>query len=352
MPAPKLHDPPTEAPDPLPTARAADVKGRKVPWLWTDRIGLGTVAVVEGRKGTGKTSLAAAVAADVTGGPRLSKGRKRPLGAVHWYAAEESVAAMTRPKLVAAGCDLERIRFLGIDQGGALVRRLQLPRDFWALQNTLAGGESKLLVLDPLSSCIEEGVSLHDEQQARSVLDALGQLADALGLTVLLLRHLRKQSMGPAIDQGLGGVAVGNVARTVVRCDKHPEKDGFVASWVAQSLGPVPTALEYQLLDVLGAPRVRWTGESDLDAEALSEGFGDAGDRDARGDARRLLSRRIGSAWVPAKDLLSEAKSANVSERTLRAAKAELRVRSRRIKTGEVAHWEWGPPVGGWPKGL
>ncbi len=47
---------------------AADIKIKPVHWLWTDRIALGTLALLGGREGIGKSTVAYQLAADLTRG--------------------------------------------------------------------------------------------------------------------------------------------------------------------------------------------------------------------------------------------------------------------------------------------
>jgi len=318
-------------------------------------LGLGTVACLCGRKGTGKSSVAAALAADVSGGPRIKGGRPRPLGHVLWYAAEEPTSTATQPRLAEAGADLDQVSFLGVDRSGRLERRLSLPGDLWALQRTVVDSGARLLVLDPWTGCLSSGLSLNDEQSLRTALEPLAALADATGCTVLLIGHVRKEGHGPALDQVLGGVAVVNISRSVLRCDTHPDRpERYLLSHVASNVGLAPT-LEFSIAGpVAGAGAVHWHGESALDAETLAEGIGDSGDRDESADARQLLRRRLDAGRVPAKEMLGEALAAGISQRTLRRAKAKLHVPSYRTRTGagSVGYWEWGPPAGGWPEGV
>ena len=47
---------------------SADIKVRPVHWLWADRVALGTLALLGGREGIGKSTLAYQLAADITRG--------------------------------------------------------------------------------------------------------------------------------------------------------------------------------------------------------------------------------------------------------------------------------------------
>lgn len=337
----------------LPGVLASDLKEEKIDWLWECRLAFGHVVMLEGRKATGKTSIAAAIASDITGGVQLGVGKRRKPAGVVWAAGEESARALTMPKLRAAGADLSHVIMVGIEKTGRRTRRIQLPGDLDKLAFTIKEMGARLVVLDPLSSAVHPGYDLRNEQQARAVLDPLSDLANEYQCIVLVLRHLRKGEGGPAVDQGLGGVALGNSARIILRADAHPDVSSrCILSCVATNLGKRPGSLEYEFETCDNSVRIKWLGDSPLDADTLAEGLGDMGQRDARGDARRLLFRRLENEWALAVEVMSEAKGAGISESTLRAAKAELHVRSKRMTTTGAAHWEWGPPINGWPEGL
>lgn len=339
--------------DGIPWVSLKRTKPRKVSWLLPGRVPLGALTLLEGRKGTGKSTIAAALAADATGGPRVLRGKRRALGSVLWLTVEEDFGMAVRGRVAAAGADLDRVHYPGVDGAPGQCRRLALPGDLGTLGDAIERHGVKLVVLDPYSSFIAPGVSLNDEQAIRPVLEDLAGLAGKAECAVLLIRHLRKSTLGPALDQGLGSTAIVNVARSVLRVDEYPGKPGCrILSHVACNLSEQAPSLAFELKAVKGVPKAEYQGVTDLDAEQLAEGQGDAGQRDEKLDAKQVLRNRIGEGWVPAKDVLTDARAAGVGETRLRLAKAELKVPSRHRKSGSVWLWEWGPPKGGWPRDL
>jgi len=63
------------------------------------------------------------------------------------------------------------------------------------------------------------------------------------------------------------------------------------------------------------------------------------------GEAKDFLSSALAQGARPAKDVEAEARQEGISERTLKRAKKELRVQSR--KCGMTGAWEWSLPEGG-----
>ena len=323
-------------------------------WLWPGAIPAGSIVLLEGRKATGKSTVAASIAAAITTSTAPPGWSAPPGGRVLWHASEDSWECVVVPRLRAAKADLAAIgRLDGVKFVGTR-KRLSLPDDIQFLEDTIRAAEVRMMVLDPYISLARSDLDVRVEQQARMYLDPLAAAAARTGCVCLLLRHLRKGRGGDAREAGLGSVAVANAARSVLRCDEHPDdRKRFVLSVVASNYGPRMSTQVYSITETpSGQPCVEWHGCSDLDADTIGEGRGDLAARDEYSDAERLLFESIGLGWVRATVIVSEAGRAGVGERTLRSAKARLGVPSRRIDSGGDAWWEWGPPPAGWTDGL
>jgi hypothetical protein len=147
-------------------------------------------------------------------------------------------------------------------------------------------------------------------------------------------------------------VAVGNCAQTIWRVDKHPEKEEIrVFCNVAGNHITKRTTYLFSIVGSRSAACVEWRGTSELTTEAICEGKRSASDVDESTDALTLLRQLLADGARQATTVVAEAKSAGVSERTLRHAKAVLRVLSERRVAGAQgeASWYWLPPSGGFP---
>lgn len=326
------------------------VKKEKRSFIWKGRIALREVVILEGKKSMGKSSVAAAVAADATGGPRLDKGKCRKLGAVLWLTKEESIAIAVRARLTAAGADIDQCFFPATNRSQSHVEPLVFPGNGDELEQLIVKHHVVLVVIDPLSSFVPRGIDLNNEQQARQVMEIFAGIAQRTGCAFLIIRHGRKGQSGPAIDAGIGSTAIGAVSRgvlSVMPCTE--EKDMRCLVQVATNSGEYAETLRFTIVPYEGAARIEWHGPIDLTADELMEGLGDAGEQDARLDAKRTLKRIIGDKPVPATDVLNNAKQAGIGERTIRKAKAALDVGSLHKKVEEKWVWYWTPPKGGWP---
>jgi putative DNA primase/helicase len=344
------HEPDDDAP---PTVgeqweSAKDIKRRPLLWMLPNRIPAASVVLVEGDKGVGKSTLLCALAAHVTGGRKLV-GRKKPAaGSVLWCPGEEDASTVTKSRLEAAGANMDRVHFPRENERGER-RKVMLPSGTGQLRSAVDHFGATLLVIDPLSAHVPPEVSLSFDQDIHSVLDPLAELAHATGCTVVCTRNLTKNTQGPALHRGLGGAAVAGVARALLRIDWPDEKSTRRLMRVVRCNSGRPVGpLEYELAeagDVCCLARVRELGVDQDDADATAD---DPGERDVRADARLLLRRVLDAGRVSVKVIEAEAKAACIGDRTLRFAKADLKVQSHRVSNANPPHWEWGPPKGGW----
>lgn len=321
-------------------------------WLWDQVILEFGLNLIEGRKGAGKSSVMAAIAAHVTGGPTLPGCEQQDPRPVLWSGPEEGWATAVLGRLAAAGADTSYITRLRLFTDSMTARKLTLPSGIEEFTRILRLNRVALVVFDPLGSMADPGLDLRTERDARLYLEPLADAMVESGATAILSRHLRKGAGGDPLDAGLGGVGVGNTCRTIWRCDRHPEDDGVrVFCPVANNYGPSASSLLYRLSVVGGAVRVEWGGKSELSADALVEGRRGAADIDEGRDAITLLRALLGEGGKQALTVISEARASGVGERSLRAAKAALRVLSERRSMGQTgeAAWYWMPPKGGFP---
>jgi len=330
----------------LPCESFAEIESAPTYYFWDDRLPYGCFALIEGRKETGKSTLICSLVAALTAGRKLPGRTGKERAGVLWLQIEDDPRKTIRPRLEAAGANLDRVIHVGRDKNRRV--RVQLPEDTDALVQLAVDKQARMIIIEPLASFVRASLRIGDEQDARLALEPLVQKAQDNDLLIIGQRHLTKGKQD-AVSQGLGSVAIANLARSILRCDFHPAKKGKRVVWrVAGNQGKPPPAIAYHIEDQDGVGRLVWEGECDLEGDRI-EADQDAGTRDVVGDAVRLLKARIHDNWVPYQQLIGEAISAGISERTLRSAKARLGVRSQRKNVNNEARWYWGPPKGGWP---
>ena len=172
--------------------------------------------VLAGRKGVGKGTWLAHVAARITLGELGEKRR------VIWIAlGEDSYEIDVLPRIVAAGGDPKLVKYL--ERG-----RLLLPDSIPALLKYARElGDVGLIIIDPLGG----GTGARNtnlDSDVRPAIAPLNQLADLLGCIVIGVRHItNKEVKGGSLAGILGSSDWGNVPRAVLALVHDDNDDGL-----------------------------------------------------------------------------------------------------------------------------
>jgi len=326
---------------------AERVKAQKPQWLLPGRIIANGLAILEGDQGAGKSTLLSGLVAAITSGRKWwSRPRQKPQN-VLWLAGEEDPGSAIKPRLAAAKADLSRVFFpQSIDPTRSV--RFSLPGSVPALRDAIKRLELALIVIDPLVCYADGHCDLNSELGARAVVDPLNQLALATGCCPLMTRHLRKDRTGPRHLHGLGSMGIGAAARSIIVLD-YPDlrTERRVCRVVKCSFSPNTLATEFTLAYEAGVPTMTGIREIPRDDDQETGDLADPGERDVRADARLLLRRLLSDGPVMTVAIYDEAEKAGIGQRTLRTAKAELGITSRRVGASTPAHWEWVLPKEG-----
>ena len=190
----------------LVTQLASDIEPEAVEWLIQDAIPLGTLVVLGGQPGLGKSQLAIKLAAAVTSGHGLPDDEPvERIGSAIILANEDDAARTIRPRLEAAGANLSKVHIVQGVVRGSDIDLFQLDIDIAALRQTAEQlGDVRLIIIDPPTAYLGSKVDAYKESDVRRVLAPLSQLAQVTGALVLLVVHLNKRTDGAA-QQRFGG---------------------------------------------------------------------------------------------------------------------------------------------------
>jgi AAA domain len=329
---------------------AATVERERVEWLWPGRIPLGSVSLLVGDPGLGKSLLTCELAA------RGSREGRVTLIAT----AEDSLAVTVRPRLEAAEADLHRVAFLGMQAEDGLPAGLCLPHDADELARLVEAEDAELLVIDPLTAHLPAEVNSWRDQSVRLALAPLHGLAERQRCAVLAVVHLNKALSAEPLRRIGGSIGIPAAARSVLLLARDPDDDGQrVLAHVKCNVAPQAPSLVYVLDPIVlpavhGAPavetvRLREVGESAHRGSDLLSAVsgGDPEERSARDEAVAFLRDELSEGARPAKEIQEAARDAGVSRRTLERAKQKLRVES--VREGGIAAsgiWLWRLPEG------
>ena len=327
--------------------RLSDVQPESVEWLWPGRFAMGKLSLLVGDPGRGKSFITIDMAARVSTGRPWTDAldQPNPAGGVVLLSAEDDVADTIRPRLDAAEADCERIVALQAiaepsDDGEGLARRtFNLMRDLRALERAIdAVPGCRLVVVDPVSSYLG-GVDSHKNSEVRVALAGLAELAARRHVAVVAVTHLNKASNTPAMYRAMGSLAFVAASRSSwVVCDSRGEPGQRLMLPLKNNLAPEIGGLAYRLQPVGESAAVHWeAGRVDDDVnDALTPARTEAPDS-ALGEAIDWLREQLSEGAVATKDITSAARADGIAWRTVRRAKDELGINSRKAETS----WVW-----------
>ena len=342
-------EPDQEGPE-LEVAPATESRAVRTEWLWRDRLEWRSVAIIQGEKGAGKSTWLRAIAADVTGGPRLpgEQGKPRVAGNVLWFAGEEPRGSIVHPGLAAAGADLARV--FTADTLGDEAQTLALPNDCNRLAALIKRWGAVLVILDPIFPFLDGSIDIEGGTvPARRFTNQLMRVAAATGSLILYSRNLTKDTSRGALASGRGSGELGNAARSVLHVQQLPHSPTVYGLAVAacNSGRKVPT-LSYTLEDSNGSGVVHLLGTCELTADELSGGEDADLDRSQLEAAKALIRASLPTGEVNSTVMKTLAEKAMITLRTLQLAGQRLGVRHRREGRRENTVVYWIAPSGGY----
>jgi hypothetical protein len=329
------------------TQCAADVQPEPVQWLWWPYIALGTICMLDGDPGIGKSLLMLQLAANVSRGHPFPDQLGTPtLGAgepanVLILTREDSLSRTIRPRLDASGADVSRVflsaSWLDADDKEQVFTLKHLP----LLAAELERLHPRLVVLDPIQSFFGD-IDMHRANQTRPLLDALAALAEKYNCAIVCIRHPAKpgEGIGKALHRGLGSVDIIGAARTGLFIEGYPwDETRALMAQTKSNLGPKGRTHIFSKKDGMFG----WQAVTRLTAEDLA-GSGRGPNPGAFLEALLWLEYRLegGLGWS-ASDIEKEAEQLDISTGVLKRAKKALGVRSSKGQ-GKDDSWTWRLP--------
>lgn len=331
----------------LEVVRVADVQAELIRWLWPNRFALGKVSLIAGDPGLAKSILTLTMAAHVSRGrPWPVDCTVCPLGDVLLLSAEDDLADTVRPRLEAAGADLERISIVGLVNNREGRRGFCLEKDVGRLTTLIEGmnGRCRLVVIDPVSAFLG-AVDSHNNADVRALLVGLSEMAARMRVAVILVSHMNKGGeRSNALYRATGSlafVAAARAAFAVARDKDDPKRRLFLP--MKNNLADDQSGLAYRVSTGLnGAPCLVF--EPDPVTISADDALAGAGPRPRpRDEAKEWLRALLEDGPVPAAQVWEEAKASGFAEATVKRAKQQLGVDTYKAK-GLGAGWMWRLP--------
>lgn len=357
----KTWDKPEEdGPRALKLTKASTIKPRPVHWLWSGanahegRIPAGMLVLLAGREGTGKSTVAYTIAAQITLGtlPGVHHGTPK---SVIVAAYEDSWEHTIVPRLMAVGADLDRVFRVDVATVDGLSTSMVLPKDNAGLEEAIKEGDVVLVLLDPMMSALDGRMKSNEYQSVYQSLLPIAGIADRTKCAFVGITHFNKTAGADPMARIMGSAAFAGVVRGALIVHKvkpdeevnlaggdpfeSPETPAgqlYLLGHEKSNVGKLQPTMVYSLAGKLVAetdegdvyaPAVTWHGETDetVSARMEAETAPKARVTKASTAAEWLLGHLRAGGWHTKAAVLEAAVLANHTARTVeRAAKALL----------------------------
>jgi len=275
----------------------SEVTAEEITWLWANRIPRGKLTILEGDPDEGKSTVAFDLAARVSTGAAMPlETRTREPAGIVILSAEDALGDTIRPRLEAAGADLDHIL------GFRFEELPTIPDGLTVIEAAINRVEAALVIIDPLVAFFGRAVHAYRDHDVRRALTPLAALADRTGAAVLAIRHLNKARMARAKYRGSGSIGIIGAARSALLVARDPEDPSrrLLAPVKGNLAAPAP-AVAFSLVAAGTTARVAWLGETAHTAEGLLAHPAPEADRAALADAIEFRRRVTHPSGLPTK---------------------------------------------------
>lgn len=329
------------------THRLADVEPEQITWMWHGFLPHKKLVIVDGMPGVGKSTLTADIAAKVSTGASFPCGTENRARGVLFLAVEDGVADTIRPRVEAAGGDVERVYSMAGVQTQGQESSPDLSKHMEIIREEVIKYDIGLIIIDPIMALLGANVDSYRDQDVRSITTPLARLAEELDVIILVVRHPNKSISSNALMRGGGSMAFIGAARVGWVVGKDPSDESRRILAVAKSnLAAMADSLQFQLVsdERFECARIEWLGKSMVSADILYSEPNQE-DKNQTDEAMEWLESFLGDSEVDSKVAKQKATDAGISEKALRRAREKLGVRVIRRGKGKehVTLWELMP---------
>ena len=327
----------------------SDIEMKPINWLWRDYIACGKLTVIAGNPGLGKSQLTANFGALVSKGMGWPDTQEpAPIGNVLFLSAEDDPADTIKPRLLAAGADIERCYILEAvriknKHGKDTTRSFDLSQDIQRMADAIRRiGGVNLAIIDPISAYLGETDS-HNNADIRGLLAPLSAMAAECGVAILLITHLNKSENQEMIGRVMGSMGLIAAARAGYVVIKDPN-DSTIRHFVPikNNIGNDAEGFSFTIEAVevensIHTSRIVWQ-EGQVNAQEISHPKPDEKST-ATNPAQKFLEDLLTIKPMLGSEIQKEADEAGFSKSSIQRAANALYV--QRKKLGMQGGWEW-----------
>lgn len=225
----KKVDPETSIdPNKINLVNVSDIEKEYVEWLVPGYIPKGTITIIGGDGGLGKTSLWCNIASAISNGTPCVLQENNdvlyPCGDVVYFSGEDDTARVLRPRLEQNGANLDNIKTIPMDDdaftslsiGGALI------------EGIIEARRPMLVIFDPIQQFIKNA-DMSKRNDMRQIMTSLSKLGKKYGTTFILVMHTNKRDkIGSFRDKLSDSADLWDIARSVLALGRNQNNENFI----------------------------------------------------------------------------------------------------------------------------
>lgn len=225
----KKVDPETSIdPNKINLVNVSDIEKERVEWLVPGYIPKGTITIIGGDGGLGKTSLWCNIASAISKGtPCVLQENNEvlyPQGEIIYFSGEDDTARVLRDRLEQNGANLDNIKTLQMDDdaftslsiGGALI------------EGIIEARRPMLVIFDPIQQFIKNA-DMSKRNDMRHTMTSLSKLGKKYGTTFILVMHTNKRDkIGSFRDKLSDSADLWDIARSVLALGRNQNNENFI----------------------------------------------------------------------------------------------------------------------------
>ena len=317
-----------------------DAQSQPPQWLWPARVALGQLTLAAGEPGAGKSLLLMDLVSRVSRGtafPGCNEAAHPNAPADVLLITRQSLAEIVKPRLLAAGADLARIRVLGdvpdMKDGAPCTRPFHAATDLAHLEYWLARQTAcKLVVIDPLLLWLDPRGRGY-AKPCHEMLRELGELAGRWKVAIVAAVHIPERPAAADLRRWLdklsGAAEIDNLL-AVIRDRRRPQRRYVLP--IKNNLGGAEEGLWFET----PGGRVAW-GQRAVSLAAL---FATAGALDQL-DAAEWLREVLSEGQKTAQELRELANQAGIPWHVVYRAKGMAGADCGRVGGGKGSYFVW-----------
>lgn len=319
----------------------SEVPEETLDWLWYPYICRGTLGLLDGDPGDGKSQFCAWLCARISRGDTLPGGDSIKPANVFLFNFEDLKGSVIKPRLAANGADLSRVFIQS--------RPFQLTEELveW-LDGEIAEKRPALVILDPIQAFMS-GVDGNSNIDVREFMSRLGEIAAKYLCAIICVRHFGKSEQDKAMKKGLGSTDFVGISRNqwgqARRTDGVP---GFILLHMKTNFERGKSML-FTMSDADGRkgeqPKIAFDSFDDVDADSFF-----AAPLAKRGPApddceyaEEYLRERLADKAVLVRIIKRDCEARGITNSTRNRAANNLKVVKTRQDDGR---WTWSLPPG------